>query len=230
VRLINWQEGDRSLGEKDRLRNSIQNDDKHGKSGTWHSKAYHRFFEGYSEITVPHPNGKGTSIQRVYTGNYYRQDLTKSQRILLRMLYLVLFLCIVYFYISSATMPLTINSTWYIVLPQAASVVFLFWILISFFFYLPAERDMKIADYRSSSLSLLKAFEGSAICLGATALAVLIFILVSPLGESHNELLCAGKYLIAGFIALSIYLIEKKISYLKIPNQIVPPDNSVEIK
>lgn len=218
------------MGEKDRLLDSLRKDGKQDKRGIWHSKAYHRFFEGYSEISVPHPNGKGTSIQRVYIGNYYRQNLTKSLRILIRMFYLVLFLCIVYLYTSSAVMPLMINSTWYVVLPQAASVVFLFWILISFFFYLPAERDMKIADYRSSSLSLLKAFEGSAICLGATALAVLIFILVSPLGESHNELLCAGKYLIAGFIALSIYLIEKKISYLKIPNQIVPPDNSVEIK
>jgi archaellum biogenesis protein FlaJ (TadC family) len=217
------------LGEKDRLRDSLRKDGKQGKRGTWHSKAYHRFFEGYSEISVPHPNGKGTSIQRVYIGNYYRQNLTKSLRILLRMLYLVLFLCITYLYTSSAILPLMINSTWYVVLPQAASVVFLFWTLIAFFFYMPAEKDMKITDYRSSSLSLLKASEGSAICLGATALAVLIFVLISPSGESHNELLCAGKYLVAGLTALAIYLIEKKVSYLKIPNQIVPPDNSVEI-
>ncbi len=217
------------MGEKDRLRDSLRKDGKQGKRGTWHSKAYHRFFEGYSEISVPHPNGKGTSIQRVYIGNYYRQNLTKSLRILLRMLYLVLFLCITYLYTSSAILPLMINSTWYVVLPQAASVVFLFWTLIAFFFYMPAEKDMKITDYRSSSLSLLKASEGSAICLGATALAVLIFVLINPSGESHNELLCAGKYLVAGLTALAIYLIEKKVSYLKIPNQIVPPDNSVEI-
>jgi archaellum biogenesis protein FlaJ (TadC family) len=200
-----------------------------GRSGSSHSKAYHRHFEGYSEITVPKRNGKGTRIQRIYTGNYFRQDLSERQRILIRVLYVALFLCIAFLYASSAIQPLTINSTWYVVLPQAASVPFLFWILVAFLSYLPAERDMKIADYRSSSLYLLKAAMGSVICLGITASATLVSIMLNPSDESPRAMLCAGKYIVAGLIALAMYRIERKVSYLTTPNQHLPPDNSFEI-
>ena len=113
---------------RDKLRSSLQKDSPQRKRGIWHSKAYHRFFEGYSEFTVPTPNGKGYKIQRVYTGNTYRQDLTKGQRGLLRVLYVVLFVCAVYLFVSCAVLPLPSNSTWYVTLPQAVSLPFLFWI------------------------------------------------------------------------------------------------------
>ena len=214
---------------RDRLRDSMQENTENRRSGASHSKAYHRHFEGYSEITVPKPNGQGTRIQRIYTGDYFRQDLTERQRILIRVLYVALFLCVAFMYVSSAILPLTINSTWYVVLPQAVSLPFLFWILIAFFSYLPAERDMKIADYRGSSLYLLKATMGSAICLGMTALATLVFIVLNPSAESPREMLCAGQYIVAGLIALAMHRIERKVSYLTIPNQHLPPDNSFEI-
>jgi hypothetical protein len=217
------------LSLRDRLRDSLQQDTRNGGSGARHSKAYHRHFEGYSEINVPKPNGKGTRIQRIYTGNCFRQDLTARQRIWIRVLYVALFLCIAFLYTSSAILPLRINSTWYVVLSQAVSLPFLFWILVALFSYLPAERDMKIADHRSSSLYLLKAARGSAICLGITALTTLVFIILNPSGESSRAMLCAGKYIVAGLIALAMYRIERKVSYLTIPNQHVPPDNSFEI-
>ena len=207
------------MGLRDQLRDSLQKDAKQGKRGTWHSKAYHRFFEGYSEVTVPNPDGKGTRIQRIYTGNYYRQDLTKGQRILLRGLYVVLFLCIAYLFVSNAVLPLASNFTWYVVLTQVVSIPFLFWILIAFFSYLPAGGDTTIADYRSSSLSLQKAALGSAICLGITALATLIFILLHPTDQSPVGLLCAVKYIAGGLLALAMNRVEKKVNYLIIPSQ-----------
>ena len=172
------------MGLRDQLRNSLQKDNKQGKPGTWHSKAYHRFFEGYSEVSVPRPNGKGTVIQRIYTGNYYRQDLTNGQRILIRILFAVLFLCIAYLFVSSATLPLASNSTWYVVLTQVVSIPFLFWIVIAFFSYLPAGRDLTIDGYRSSSLALKKATLGAAISLGMVALATLVFMFLNPSNES----------------------------------------------
>ena len=215
---------------KDRLRDSVRDSSPNGKGGARHSKAYHRYFEGYSEITVPKPTGKGTRIQRIYTGKYYRQDLTKRQRVLIRILYVALFLCAAFLYTSSAILPLTINTTWYVVIPQAGSLLFLFWIIIAFLSYLPAERDMKIADYRSSSLYLLKATKGSAICLGITAVATLVFIMLNPSNELLRGLICTGEYTLAGTIALAMNRIERKVSYLTIPNGIHPPDNSYEIK
>jgi hypothetical protein len=211
------------LSLRDQLRNSLQKDGKQGKRGTWHSKAYHRFFEGYSEITVPEPNGKGYRIQRIYTGNYYRQDLMKGRRILLRVLYVALFLGAVYLFVSNAILPLSSNSTWYVVLTQVASIPFLFWTLIALFSYLPAERDMTINTYRSSSLSLKRATFGSAISLGVLALATLAFMFLNLSGNAMAEILCAGKYLAGGLLALSMNRLEKKVNYLKIPSQDTPP-------
>lgn len=214
---------------RDQLRDSLEKDAKQDKRGTWHSKAYHRFFEGYSEITVPKPNGKGTRIQRIYTGNYYRQDLTKGQRILLRGLYVAIFLCIAYLFVSNAVLSLASNSTWYVVLTQAVSIPLLFWILIAFSSYLPAARDMTVADYRSSSLSLQKATLGAAISLGIAALVTLVFMLLNLSNEPLLELLCAAKYMASGLLALLMNRVEKKVNYLIVPSQNKPPADAMEI-
>ena len=217
------------MGRRDQLENSLHKDGKQSKRGIRHSKAYHRFFEGYSEITVPKPDGKGYRIQRIYTGDYYRQDLTDAQRILLRVLYVALFLGAAYFFVSSAILPLASNSTWYVALPQAVSLPFLFWIVIAFFSYLPAGRDMTVNGYRSSSRALQKATLGSAVSLGAAALATLVFVLLNPSDEPLAELLCAAKYSAGGLLALSMNRLEKRVNYLKIPSQnTLPADGNAE--
>jgi archaellum biogenesis protein FlaJ (TadC family) len=211
------------LGIRDQLRSSLQKDGKQGRRGTWHSKAYHRFFEGYSEITVPNSNGKGYRIQRIYTGNYYRQDLTKGQRIMLRGLYVALFLCIAYLFVSNAVLPLVSNSTWYVVLTQIVSIPFLFWMVIVFISYLPAVGDMTIDGYRNSSPALQKATFGCAASLGIAAVVTLFFVLLNPSVRPMVELACAGKYLAGGLLALSMNRIERKVNYLIIPSQTKPP-------
>jgi len=218
------------LGIRDQLRSSLQKDRPQRKRGIWHSKAYHRFFEGYSEFTIPTTDGKGYRIQRVYTGNTYRQDLTKGQQALLRVLYVVLFVCAVYLFVSCAVLLLPSNSTWYVTLPQAVSLPFMFWIVIAFLSYLPAERDMTIHGYRSSSQALQKATLGTAICLGVTALATLIFITLNPSDEPLDVLRCTSSFFAGGLITLGMYWIERKVKYLIIPSQNHPPEDRVEIQ
>ena len=210
---------------RDKLRSSLQKDSPQRKRGIWHSKAYHRFFEGYSEFTIPTPDGKGYRIQRVYTGNTYRQDLTRGQQRLLRVLYVVLFMCVVYLFVSCAVLPLPSNSTWYVTLPQAASLPFMFWIVIAFAAYLPADSDMTIHGYRSSSLALRKATLGAAICLGLTALATLIFIMLNPADKSLKVLRCTLGFFAGGLITLGMNWIERKVKYSIIPSQNRPPED-----
>lgn len=206
---------------------------KHGfddRRGFLHSKAYHKHFEGYTEVRVPKPNGKGTRIERVYTSDYYRQDLTKHQRIVLRLLYAVLFMCAVYLYVTSATLPIAINSTWYVALPEAVSIPFLFWILVAFLLYLLAAQDMTISDYRSSSQSLLKATMGAAICLGACAMVTLFFLALNPSDEPLQVALCGVKYAIGSLLVFTMNRIERRIPYLKVLNPTPHPENGIEIK
>jgi len=217
------------LSLRDQLRSSLQKDSKKSKRGIWHSKAYHHFFEGYSEVSVPDPNGKGTVIQRIYTGDYYHQDLTKRQRLMVHVLYVAIFLGVVYLFVSSAILPLASNSTWFVALSQAVSIPFLFWIIIAFFSYLPAAQDMTIADYRSSSLALKKATSGAAISLGVVALATLVSVFINQPNEPLDELLCAGKYLVGGLLAFLMNGIENRVNYLITPSQNKPPNESDEI-
>lgn len=194
-----------------------------------HVRAYHGHFEGYSEVAVPRRDGKGTRIERIYTGDYFRQDLTGRQRIWIRLLYVALFLWAVALCVSNAILPLASNSTWYVTLPQAVSIAFLSWIIIAFYSYLPAKQDMTVAEYRSSSLSLLKATWGSAISLGLIAVANLLFIALNLSNEPLRELLGAAKYVVSALMTLAINRIEKRVTYLSIPSQNQPPENSVKI-
>lgn len=205
------------MDSQKKLRDSLKENSFQGKRSIWHSKAYHRFFEGYSETAVPKPNGRGFTIQRVYTGNLYRQDLAQEKRVLLRILYLALFVIVVYLFVTNAIMPRPGNSTWYVVLCQAVSIPFLFWILISFITYLPSLEDLTIHDYRSSSLSFKKATLGASIGLGLAAFATLLFILLNPAEDLQIELVSVAKYLAAALIVFSMNWIERRIIYLIIP-------------
>jgi hypothetical protein len=218
------------LRNRDQLRESLQKDSKPQKRGVWHNKAYHRYFEGYTEISVPSPNGKGTVIQRIYTGDYYRQDLAKPQRILLRALYLVLYLCAVYLFVSSAVLPLPSNSTWYVTISQAVSIPFLFWLAIVLVSYLPAGYDMTINEYRSSSLALKKSTIGAAISLGTAALVTLVFIFLNQADRQLVELPSMVKYLVGGLSVFLMNRIENKVNYLIIPSQNKPPIENVDIQ
>jgi hypothetical protein len=217
------------LGLRDQIRNSLQKEDKKGKPGTWHSRAYHRYFEGYSEVSVPRQNGKGTFIERIYTGNYYRQELSKGQRVVIRILYAVLFLGIAYLFISSAIMPLTSNTTWYVVLPQAGSILFMAWVFIALCTYLPSGRALTIEGYRNSSLALKKATFAVAISLGLSAIVSLLFMVFNPSSQIMAELLCAARYLLGGLLALSMNRIENRLKYAITPSEHQPPENGAEI-
>jgi len=214
---------------RDRLGDSVRASGDSKRKQNIPSKAYHKFFEGYTEVRVPRSNGKGTRIKRIYTGEYYRQDLSVRNRVLIRLLYVVFFLCASLLFVSGAVEQFAGNSTWYVNLPEAASVFFLFWILIAFIEYLPAGRDMTIAEYRSSSRSLLKASIGAAICLGVTALATLLFLVLNSFTALLPGIVCIGKYISGSLMMLVLNRLEMKLKYQIIPNTNQVPVDSVVI-
>jgi len=163
------------------------------------------------------------AIRHIYTGKYFRQGLTHWQRVLVRLLQVAPFLVTASLYISSGTVPAAVNCTWYAVLGQSATLPFLFSRLIALFSYLPAQRDMKIGEYCRSSIALRKAATGSAICLGATAVATLAFVVLNPRSESPTVLLCAIKYAAPALAALAAHMLEGGAHYLGLPNRNAPP-------
>lgn len=216
------------MSKKDHLADSLQKNPETKKRGFF-SKAYHRYFHGYSEIVVPNSHGKGTRIERIYTGDYYRQDLDHRKRICVRVAYVVLFVCSVLLFILGAIYPHPINTTLYVTIPQAISVGFLFWIFVIFYNYLPAPKQMTISEYLRSSRYLLAATIGATFALLTLALASTIFIFLNPFEERLRLLLCILEYFLAASFTFGIYLIEKKIKYIQYPNPNKPPEDSYKI-
>ena len=119
----------------------------------YHSAAYHRHFEGWSEFEEQKTNGK-VKIRRVYTGAWYRQDLSDRGRILLKLLFSILFVFAVVLFIFCSTQYVGSNQCWYVAITQAGAIVGLVWMGIGLFNYLTAKKSMTIAEYRSSSGTL----------------------------------------------------------------------------
>ena len=87
----------------------------------WHSKAYHRHFEGYAEVETTNEKGK-TVIERVYVGDYYRLDLPKSKRVQLRLFYAGLIALVAALFGFAASRSVGANMTWYLAIPQMIGV------------------------------------------------------------------------------------------------------------
>lgn len=215
------------MHNKQGLDESIKKD---RQSKRWfYNRSYHRFFEGFSEFSVPKTGGKETSIERVYSGSYYCQDYPTSKRIQFRLVYLSLYLAIIYFFVSSAIVPTKINSTWYLVLPQAISLAFLSWTFISLINYIFAKKTMVISEYRRSSLSLKKATSFSAFFLGITAISSFGFTLFLMPEDRSISLVISLKFFVASLLTLIMYKMENQVKYSEIPSQIVLPGKSFKV-
>lgn len=218
------------MSQKEKLSESLEKDQKKKRSVFPHSRAYHRFFSGYSEFNAPRADGRSFSIQRVYTGNYYSQDLTARQRTWLRLRLACAYLVAVLLFGWSATRPLPVNTQWYMVITQAASLFFLSWVFISFIYYFSAPTRMTVAEYRFSSLGFTRASFGAVINLGLGALAAVLYALLHGSEPAGPVLLCGLGFLLAALASLTAYRTERGVPYLIIPSENKAPEDSVEIQ
>ncbi len=217
------------MKHKEDLSESLKKDQKITRSGFPHSKAYHRFFSGYSEYYAPRSNGIGFTIHRLYTGDYYSQDLTPKQKFWLRIRLVLTYLFAVMLFSWSSTRLLRLNTVSYMVFAQAASLFFLSWIFIALVAYLSAGEKMTIAEYQSSSRGLIKANLGASISLGAGGLAAVFRVLTNPWELTVSFIFYALGFFLAGLACLANYLMERKVPYLETPSDNTPPEDSVEI-
>jgi hypothetical protein len=193
-----------------------------------HSDAYHRFFEGYSELKVVDPSGR-IRIRRIYTGVHYRPRLSRKQMVLLRLLYPPVFAAAVALFLVAALRGVPSNTLWYAALPQACTLPMLVWFLISFLSYLPIKEQLEIGEYNRSSVPLKRAALIGAVC----ALLSGVMALVSLFGEGGSallgELCTAGLFMLAAALLFLIGLTEARIPYDRIDSTTEIPAGGVEI-
>lgn len=191
----------------------------------WHSKAYHRHFEGYTEVEETNEKGK-TVIRRVYIGDYYRLDLPKSKRVRLRLSYAGLIALVAVLFVLAASRPVGANMTWYLAIPQMIGVCLIGLMCVNLLSHSTAPRDMTIGDWKSSSGKLKRNSKHTALLMELLALLTLVYLLLN--GENWLlHLLCVALYAVAGLAAVAINRLEANAPYLKFPStEEAPPDGA----
>lgn len=191
----------------------------------WHSKAYHRHFEGYTELEETDEKGK-TVIKRVYVGDYHRLDLPKKKRVLLRFGYAALIVLTAMLFWSAASRPVSANSTWYLAVVQMVGVCLIGLMGVNLLSHCTAPRDMTVGDWKASSGKLKRNSKFTALVMELLALLTLLHLLLN--GESWGiHLLCVALYAAAGLAALVLNRLEVNAPYLTYPStEEAPADGS----
>lgn len=194
-------------------RQALEDRDSH----LWHSHAYHRYFEGYTEYKELDQNGK-ERLHRVYTAPWHVQDLSRAQRISLRCLYMVLFLLMIGAVLLAGSRQTGAGTAFYVVVPELAVLCLLAWlgyVLLVNYLFLP--RKMTVHDYHASSISLRRA----ALILGIAFLlsAVLSMLEGALKGIADSELVPAAVFLAGAACAFAMRWIEGRVPYREEENK-----------
>lgn len=194
----------------------------------FHRPAYHRNFQGYTEVKRINAAGKAI-IERVYTGHYYEPMLSRERRITLRVMYLLLFVGGVALFAFTATRSARCNSMLYVGLFQAAAVLMAPWCLYVLIFYLPATGKLTIGEYDTLHKPLIRAALACAICQWLAAAACAVCFLLHLSEPKWTDLFCAGGFAAAGALFGLIWFLESHLEYAVLDNETPTPEDGVEI-
>ena len=196
-----------------------------GEGRGWHSRAYHRFFEGYKEQEVVDERGK-VHIQRIYCGVWYERELSRGQNLRQNLCYLLLWLLALAASLFLASRNYPINLTWYGALVQLLSLIGMAWVFGGFFRSWTSPRRMTIADYKGSSMAIRR---GSLLCVAVLALSAALALVHSFFVEAAEALLALG-YLVPIFLFLLLNRLEANLPYSETPSEAEADSEAVEIE
>lgn len=195
----------------------------------YHSRFYHRCFEGYTEKETADETGK-IKINRAYTGDYYYPDMTENDRRKHKIANGFLYLAAVISYVLAGIQRVPLNSVWYIALLQSGVLLSLIWVTWPLYYYISSEKRMTVRIYKDSSLWLKGVSLGSACLLFGIVLTAGTAGLISGQGMPGKSISVLAGYLLSGISMLTIYLYERKISYFTEANTTKKPEKGVTIR
>ncbi|MCD7807125.1 MAG: hypothetical protein LUH19_07275 [Lachnospiraceae bacterium] len=212
---------------KQRAEKSNENYLKKNKAREYHSRPYHRFFEGYAEQYVFDEKGE-SHIERVYVGDYYCPEGTAKEHLTDKLLGAALYLAAVALYVVCAVQRVWYNAFVPVELFEVIGLVVLFWFLFPVFAHLKAGQKLMIRQYRDAADLYRLGSCAAAFCMWALALSVLISV-AAVREEIIFGLLLAAGFALSGLCLYLIYLKEKKRIYKKVPAKNVKKRESYTI-
>lgn len=147
---------------------------------TYHSRAYHRFFEGYTEEKTMDETGK-IRITYVYTGEYYEPVRTREQYVKDKIWTTCMSVLAAALFVFAGTRNVPANTQAAVAGLQAAFLLFFFLTAKSIFYLLTSRTPYTIRIYRIVSEKLIQNVKRAAVCCWLTAAAVAVYMCWSAL-------------------------------------------------
>lgn len=215
-----------------RMGKGIQAEQINANDSRSHSRAYHRFFAGYTEVKKVKQGGLGYTIDRVYTGQYYHRLMGRRKSLVVKLLYAAMTAAAAALFISASITQVESNGVWYVVLPEAASIAALVWTCTGVGNYLLGPERMTVYEYRSSSGRIKRASlcALAAFCLAALTSALWLALHAVPASIFRESVSCIVKLLGGGALFLMLNRVECAIKYEKVISEMNGRVNGVEIK
>ena len=207
---------------------SRQREEEVKNSTAWHSRAYHRYYEGWSESYTLDPATGQRRISRVYTGRFYVQDLSGTKRLIVKITYSILFLAAAVLFFTASMADWVGNLVWYVVLPHAFCFGSLAYMLIVLTSYVPAPQKMKIHEYRATAKPMRRAALFGTVSHALACAAALAYTLAFDGADAGFGI--TVRFLLAAGALLTIFLIERGIEYDSIDNPASHGDNGTQIQ
>ncbi len=198
----------------------------------YHSRSYHRFFEGYTEKGIVDASGN-YKIIRVYTGDYYEAQLSKGQQKKYKRSACLLYGAGVILYLAAGIQPSGINRLSPVAFLEGVLLILIFLLARSMFYLMTEKGPYTIRKYRIISENTKKYAKGAALCswiIAGMAVGGYIFWLIGGKAELDlSSLICIVGFAACGAVWYRIFSMEKRIVYEKRENHQVRPEKGVDI-
>lgn len=184
----------------------------------WHSRYYHREFEGWEEASVLNKDGKGTTIRRVYRGKYYvpSMDLRDSGRFKAELTGMGAF-SVVLFLIAGCLNAFS-NYCWYTVLPYALAIPCLVNMILSLVTICGYRTYITIPKYRQGIAKFRKWILPAALSVSAAAILTLVNLLLKAEIRTKPQYAYEIFMLLTTFLLGKMTQIGKTASFKEVPN------------
>ncbi len=194
-----------------------------------HSSYYHKRYQGYMEKLYRDENGK-KHIQRIYIGEYYTQDIEEKKRVLIRILYAVLYILAAGLFIFFSVRKTEGNLTMYVQFLSFLTIAAMFALMIFLITYIAAPKHMTAWEHYSGPARVKIFSLLSATLIASVALAVTVFVISHREIKFSSELINISGYVAASFSMFLINRIEAKIQYKKTVSENKAPRDAYYIE
>lgn len=191
-------------------------------------RAYHRYFEGYSERKVWDAGKQRFRIEKYYSGDYYRAELSEKGRRRMKRECLAAYVAAVLLFGLASVIRTESNASVAAAVSTLIVLLGLLWLLPSLGSFLGTGELLLMREYREWKNFLSLSMGLACFCLLNAGVHLGCMIFLGTYGNPGEWVSAAACLLDAGILCL-IYRREKTVEFRRIPNEAKIPADCYDI-